>query len=76
MINPADREQTIGKAGLNVGHGMKQRPVNRVKLRCAPRVDPTHMLDLRLVVGVRKRRTADVSDLGGEFTRDCPGLDR
>jgi hypothetical protein len=70
VINPADREQAVGEAGLNISDSVKGGPVDGVKLRCAPVVDAAHMLDLRFLVGVGKRRAADVADLGGKLTRD------
>ena len=76
VVNPSDQEKTIREAGFDVGDGVKGGPINGVKLCRVPVVDAAHMLDLRLLVGVGKRGSADVADLSRELVGDGPLLDR
>jgi hypothetical protein len=61
VIGPSEFEELIREARLLVGSGVEKRPIDLMKLRRSPVVDPLHVLDLGLVVGVREGGASNMS---------------
>ena len=61
VIGPSDFEKSIREARLLVGSGVEKRPIDLMELRQSPVVDPLHVLDLGLVVGVGEGGASNMS---------------